>query len=288
MRKRIWRSPLMFGLAMFVGLYLSACALVYRQQGRIIFKPTRDITQTPSTLGLSFREVWIPVQSKASRPQRIHGWWIPAPKKPRGTLLYLHGNGFNISSNIGLAKRFQQQGLSVLMIDYRGYGLSDGEFPNEQRVYEDARAAWVYLNQDLKIPANQIIVFGHSLGGAIAINLMSEQPSAAGLIVQSSFSSMTELARTQKWPNAFPLTLLLNQRFDSIQKANRLTLPTLWIHGAADSLIPAQMSQRLFATSPAPKTLKIFPGAMHNDVADVGGDHYDELIQDFISSALSR
>ena len=280
----------MFGIALFVGLYLSACALVYRQQRKIIFQPTRELITTPVDLRLPFQDIWISVGSEVNspQPQRIHGWWIPAAGKPRGTLLYLHGNGFNISANLGLARRFQQLGLSVLMIDYRGYGRSDGDFPSEAWVYEDARAAWSYLTKDLAIPTEEIVVFGHSLGGAIAIDLMSEQRSAAGLIVQSSFSSMTNLARTQGWPNAFPLSLLLNQRFDSIQKVPKLDLPTLWLHGEDDGLIPADMSRDLFQASVEPKTLKIFPGANHNDVADVGGDRYDALIADALETWLMQ
>ena len=277
----------MLGISLCIGLYLSACAVVYRQQRHIIFQPTREIVQTPATLDLPFQEIRIPVFKDQQHSPTIHGWWIPASNNPRGTLLYLHGNGFNISANLGLAQRFQQLGLSVFMIDYRGYGLSDGDFPSEEWTYEDARAAWTYLTEDLKIPEQEIVVFGHSLGGAIAIDLMSHQQPAAGLIVQSSFSSMTELARTQGWPNAFPLSLLLNQRFDSIQKVPSLNVPTLWIHGEADALIPAQMSQQLFNASPEPKRIKTFPEATHNQVAEIGGDRYDALITDFLDQWLA-
>ncbi|MCM1984356.1 alpha/beta hydrolase [Lyngbya confervoides] len=266
-------------------LYVSACGLVYSQQRQLIFKPSRGVDVTPAQIQLDYEEVWIAVPTDGNEAQRIHGWWIPA-QDPKGTLLYLHGNGFNIAANLGLAQRFHRQGLSVLLIDYRGYGNSDGDFPSEEWVYDDAEAAWSYLRNDRHIPAEKIVVFGHSLGGAIAIDLVRKHPNAAGIIVQSSFSSMQDLAQLQGWPRVFPLDLLLTQRFDSMAKVAKLVPPKLLIHGSADALIPVAMSQQLYDASAEPKTIQVIAGAGHNNVAEVGGDRYDQLVAKFVTQTL--
>lgn len=269
-------------LVVFGLLYAVLCGLIFTQQRRIIFKPSRMLAETPETLGLSFEEDWIPV----TKTQRLHGWWIPASGPSRGTLLYLHGNGFNMSANIYLAQRYQALGLSVMMIDYRGYGLSDGEFPKEDWAYADAEAALTYLQQTRKVDLNSVILFGHSLGGAIAINVAQKYPDLAGLIVQSSFSSMEDLAKTQGWPNFFPLGLMLHQRFDSLSKVSTLRMPKLWMHGSADGLIPFSMSEQLHAKSPLPSTIHVIEGAEHNDVATIAGDRYDTIVQSFLDQAF--
>ncbi|NJN23233.1 MAG: alpha/beta hydrolase [Acaryochloridaceae cyanobacterium RL_2_7] len=247
-------------------LYGLSCWAVYAAQGRIIFKPSREITETPGTLGWEYEDVSIPV----SHPPEnfIHGWWIPSSQENAKTLLFLHGNALNISANFFLAQHYRDLGFSVLMIDYRGYGLSDGAFPQEAWAYEDAEAAYQYLVQDRQIKPENLIVFGHSLGGAIAINLAQDHPDIAGLIVQSSFTSMERLAKTQAWPNLFPLKLLLHQRFDSIDKVPDLKMPRLWFHGADDPLIPFTMSQELHQASPGRSQVHIIAGAGHNGVAD--------------------
>jgi alpha-beta hydrolase superfamily lysophospholipase len=121
--------------------------------------------------------------------ERIHVWWIAAQPDAK-VLLYLHGNGINMGAAVANAHQFHQLGFSVLLIDYRGYGRSEGSFPTETRVYQDAVTAWDYLVKQRQIQPSQIFLFGHSLGGAIAIDLAVQHPDAAGLIVESSFTSM--------------------------------------------------------------------------------------------------
>lgn len=271
------------GLVVFGILYSGICGLIFSQQRSIIFVPSRVLAETPETLGLSFESVWIPV----TKIQKIHAWWLPATTAPRGTMLYLHGNGLNMSANVALAKQYQALGLSVLMIDYRGYGLSDGDFPQEAWVYADADAALSYLQDQRQVELSSLIVFGHSLGGAIAIDLAQKHPEVAGLIVQSSFTSMESLAKLQGWPNLFPLGLILNQRFDSLSKVPQLAMPKLWIHGDADELIPAAMSQQLHAISSSPSTIQVIEGAGHNNVATIAGDRYNTMVQNFLDQALA-
>jgi uncharacterized protein len=269
----------------FLGLaaaaYLTLGLLLYFQQTRMIFFPAKQIETTPAAFGTRFEEVWIPV---GQRGERLHGWWIPAaqssPDQP--VLLYLHGNAVNIGANAEHANRFHTIGMAVLIIDYRGYGQSDGGFPNEQQVYEDAEASWRYLTQTRQIPPQQIFIYGHSLGGAIGIELASRHPNAAGLIVQGSFTSIRQMVDYQMPRRIFPTDLILNQHFDSIRKVPSLQMPLLYIHGLNDDKVPASMSQALYAASPEPKQIYLVPTAGHNDVAQIAGPDYLQVVQQFV------
>jgi len=132
-------------------VYLLACISILLGQNRLVFVPSKTIKTTPEDLGLSYQEVWIPVSP--DQPERLHGWWIPATSPKTGVLLYLHGNGENIGANVERAMEFHQLGLDILLIDYRGYGQSEGKFPTETQVYQDAQAAWDYLVQKQGISA---------------------------------------------------------------------------------------------------------------------------------------
>jgi hypothetical protein len=200
-------------------------------------------------------------------------------------LLYLHGTGENISANVEHAKRFQQMGFSVLLIDYRGYGKSEGNFPSEAQVYQDAQAAWDYLVQQLGIKPQNIFIYGQSLGGAIAINLALQNPQTPGLIVECTFSSIRDLVAHQGIYNLFPKNLLLQSQFDSLSKVKLLKMPVLLIHGAIDTIIPTTMSQVLHDTITAPKRLWIVPGAHHNNIATIAGSEYQQVIQEFRQTA---
>lgn len=271
---------LLLAIGLVTAAYFAVCLLLYFRQSRLIFFPSATIETTPADLGLPYEEVWHPVQP--NRNEQIHGWWIPAQGEEAGVLLYLHGNGINIGANVAHAKRFHQLGLSVLIIDYRGYGRSAGRFPDEQRVYEDAEISWRYLTQTRQFLPESILLYGHSLGGAIAIDLATRHPDAAGLIVQSSFTSMREMVDHTSRYGIFPVDQLLHQRFDSIGKVPQLQMPVLFIHGLADTQVPAAMSQALYEATPNPKQLYLVPIAGHNNVADTAGDEYLRVVQQFM------
>jgi len=265
--------------------YCTICLFLFVQQPRFIFFPSSVIEKTPELFNLPYQEVWIPVKTSVGKVEKIHGWWIKANQPNAKVLLYLHGNGINIGANIAHTHRFYQLGFSVLLIDYRGYGRSQGDFPNEMRVYQDAATAWQYLTQQQKIPPQQIFIYGHSLGGAIAIDLAVKQPRAAGLIVESSFTSIREMISTRKSFSIFPVDLILTQRFESIKKVSQLQMPVLFIHGIADSTVPSYMSQKLYDAAPEPKQLILVPGADHNDTAVVSGGKYLQWVQSFVQKA---
>ncbi|MBD2679122.1 MULTISPECIES: alpha/beta hydrolase [Nostoc] len=267
-------------------IYLGICLFLFISQTRFIFFPTAVLEKTPEFFNLTYEEIWLPVALKTGKIEHIHGWWIKAEQPNAKVLLYLHGNGINIGANVAHANRFYQLGFSVLLIDYRGYGRSEGSFPNEKRVYEDAATAWNYLLQQ-QIPPKQIFIYGHSLGGAIAIDLAVKHPEAAGLIVESSFTSIRELIAYRKKFGMFPVDLILTQRFESIQKLPNLKVPVLFIHGVADSAVPSFMSQKLYAAAPEPKQLFLVPAAEHNNTAVIAGSQYLQLVESFVEQVLT-
>ncbi|NCJ05768.1 alpha/beta fold hydrolase [Synechococcales cyanobacterium C] len=268
----------------FLLAYGASCLFLYFWQARMIFFPTANLVTTPAAHELPYKDIWLTVPPEADT--RIHGWWIPAQPETEATLLYLHGNGGNISANLGQAYRFQQMGLSVFLFDYRGYGLSNGGFPSEAKVCEDAQRAWDYLTQERQIPPEHIVVYGHSLGGAVAVDLLEHRSQAAGLIVESSFTSIADVARRQIWPRIFPVNWLLHQRFDSLRKVPHLQVPTLYLHGTADLTIPVDMSQSLYAATPEPRNLHLVEGGNHNNLTEVGGRSYEHTLRNFVRQVL--
>jgi fermentation-respiration switch protein FrsA (DUF1100 family) len=167
----------------------------------------------------------------------------------------------------------------VLAVDYRGYGRSEGS-PNEAGVYRDADAAYDYLVQVRHIKPANIIVYGHSLGGAVAIDLASRRE-CGGLIVQSSFTSVRDMAR-----RTFRIPLfeyIPKSRFDSLAKIRQVQAPILIVHGTRDETVPFPMGQQLFTAAPEPKSFFPIEGAGHNDVIEIGGDALLERFQSFVS-----
>jgi pimeloyl-ACP methyl ester carboxylesterase len=223
------------------------------------------------------------VPVKRGRVECIHGWWIEANQSDAKVLLYLHGNNINIGANVAHANRFHELGFSVLLIDYRGYGYSKGRFPNEKRVCQDAATAWNYLVHQRKISEEQIFIYGHSLGGAIAIDLALQYPKAAGLIVEGSFTSIKGLIAYRNIFSMFPVNLILTQRFESIKKVPHLKVPVLFIHGTADTTVPAFMSQDLYAAARDIKKLLLVSEAGHNNVAEIARCEYFQAVESFVN-----
>ncbi|MEM8831539.1 MAG: alpha/beta fold hydrolase [Cyanobacteria bacterium P01_G01_bin.19] len=206
-------------------------------------------------------------------------------------MLYFCGRGGSKIhyNNLARIKGFLQLGFSVLAIDYRGYGLSEGDLPNESRLYEDARTAWNYLTVIRKIVDRDIVIYGESLGGAIAIDLALEQTQAAGLIVQSSFPSMAEqIERFRPSLRIFPLKAIVNQHFNSIAKVPSLSMPVLFLHGTADTIVDYTMSQKLYNAASEPKTLFYIKGGEHLRLYKPGKHSYLSAIADFVAKQTNE
>ncbi|MBI4782063.1 MAG: alpha/beta fold hydrolase [Oscillatoriophycideae cyanobacterium NC_groundwater_1537_Pr4_S-0.65um_50_18] len=281
--------------------YVSAALFLLFWQRHLIYRPKLELSMLPSASAfkLPYQDVWIPIPGSK---ERLQGWWVPAAppqakfsalpnepvqilKSPR-VMLYFCGVGNNMGDYNYLARvaAFRQLGFSVLVFDYRGYGRSDGSFPRESQVYEDAQAAWDYLRNVRNIPAEQILIYGESLGGAIALDLALKQPEANGLIMQSSFTSMAEAVKSRAFTKIFPIDLILTERFDSISKIRSLQVPVLFLHGSEDSVVPPEMSQKLYAAAPEPKQLFFISGAEHVRIYQPGDQSYLRAIQKFVES----
>ena len=286
---RKWIRPVAITGIAIASFYSSVCAGLWFGQTRLVFSPEKEITTTPAKFNAKYEDVLIPVKKEDGTSENIHGWWLPNAKQDaksdlgdRKVILYLHGKGKNISANAKHANRLMRMGFSVLVIDYRGYGRSEGGFPSESSVYTDAQIAWDYLIQKGFKPS-QILIYGHSLGGAIAIDLAIKHPDALGMIVDASFTSMSDMAQLDPKYRVFPIDLLIHQRFDSLSKVRSLAIPVLYIHGTADELIPAAMAQRLYEATPTKKQIVLIPNGGHNNNAATNEPLYLNSISSFFN-----
>ncbi len=268
--------------------YAGACFALYRYQRKIMFRPLPDIIRTPADIGLPYEDVWIPTDRLSEQSaDKLHGWWLPNPGS-RQTLLFCHGNYGNISYNLERIRFYYDLGFSILAFDYRGYGQSITSLmelvPTEESTCTDAETVWQYLITERKIRPENITIMGHSMGGAIAINLAARHPNAARLIVASSFTTMQDAVHAKKIYGLFPVQQLLTEPFDSLSKVRNLQVPVLYIHGDQDLDIPAEMSQQLYDASPQPKQIWFAPGSGHNDIATVAIDQYRKTVHTFLNS----
>ncbi len=285
--------------------YTLACLLLFFGQRYLLYRPKPELTMLPNAtaFNLPYEDVWIPI---VGTHDRLHGWWIPSPPiqehyavipdEPANVLttpkvmLYFCGVGRNMGDYNYLARvaAFHQLGFSVFVFDYRGYGQSKGSFPTERQVYEDSQAAWSYLHESRQVPSKQILLYGESLGGAIALDLAVKHPEASGLIMQSSFTSMADVSQQRGLSRFFPVPWLLTERFDSLSKLRSLHIPVLFLHGTADSVVPPEMSQRLYDAAPMPKQLFFITGAEHVRLYQPGVQSYLRAIQRFVGILPER
>ncbi|WP_082429538.1 alpha/beta hydrolase [Pseudanabaena sp. 'Roaring Creek'] len=284
-----WVRPVAIAGIAIASFYGSVCAGLWFGQTRLVFSPEKEITTTPANFNATYEDVLIPVKKADGTGENIHGWWLPNIKQEekaslgdRKVILYLHGKGKNISANAKHANRLMRMGFSVLVFDYRGYGRSEGSFPSESSVYTDAQTAWDYLIQK-GYKSNQILIYGHSLGGAIAIDLAIKHPDALGAIVDASFTSMSDMAQLDPKYRIFPIDLLIHQRFDSIAKVRSLAIPVLYIHGTADEVIPVSMAQSLYEATPSRKQIVIIPNGGHSNNAATNEPLYLNAIRSFFN-----
>ena len=267
-------------------VYLCILGLLWVRQSRLLYKPTHVLQTTPESHNLKYEEVWIPANDETS--ERLHSWWIPQRKNRIGALIYFHGAGLNIGYNVTQAHWLRKLGLDVLLAEYRGYGLSEGGFPTEKSFYEDAEAALDYLTQEQGISESEILVYGHSLGGAIAIDLATKHPDLAGIIVQNSFTTMADMVARTSYARWFPVRAMLHQRFESINKVRRLQMPILLIHTTGDPMIPCQMSERLYEAARDPKELILVKSNVHHNAgAEFRTPEHLAKIKSFAIKSLS-
>lgn len=248
----------MVGAVMITALLVFAYFRLDGWQRGLIFHPNNYMVETPRDHALAFSDQWIAVGDG-----KIHGWWIPGASAKAPAILFFHGNAGTISTDLPHLARLHALGFAVLAVDYRGYGASTAASPNETSVYADARAAWARLLQ-LSPGASRHMLYGYSLGGAIAIDLASKAPDVDALVVEGTFPSIAALAENV-FPSWWPIALLNTQRFASDRKVGGLQMPKLFIHCTKDEVIPAAMSEALYQVAPQPKAQLVIPGGSHND-----------------------
>ena len=256
-------------------------AYLYLSQSRMLYypdMPSRVLQGSPADIGLAYDTVWL----MAGDGTRLHAWFVPATTA-RGTLLFNHGNAGNIGDRLDSISLFHSLGLNVLIYDYRGFGESEGK-PSEQGTYLDAKAAWDYLLEERMISPQEIIIFGRSLGAAMAADLASQNLSA-GVILESAFTSVPDMAASlYPW---LPVRWLSRYRYNNLDKVDRITSPLLVMHSRADEIIPFAHGERLFAHANEPKQFLELNGG-HNDGYHVSRKVYVKAMQQFLDEILPQ
>jgi len=266
-------------LSIAASIYVLLALVLYLLQGKMVFLsglPGRALTASPGDMGLDYEDVSL----TTSDGERLHGWYVPATNR-RGVVLFFHGNAGNISHRLDSIGIFHQLGLDTLIIDYRGYGQSTGK-TTEQGTYLDAQAAWGYLADERGIPADRIIVFGRSLGGAIGAWLGAKRTPAA-VIIESSFTSGVDMAR-RLYP-FLPVRLITRLRYPVAEYASRLECPVLVVHSRNDEIIPSEMGQSIYAVVKQRKSFLELRGD-HNNGIFISRHDYIAGLDGFIDSVL--
>jgi len=258
--------------------YLFFCALVYLQQGRMLYYPTSRIEGTPMDIGLAFDDVSFRTQDGV----KLNAWYVPAGNE-RGFLLFCHGNAGNISHRLDTISIFHRLGLSVLIFDYRGYGRSEGK-PDEQGTYLDAEAAWNYLVSERQVSADKIVYFGRSLGSAIAAEAALRHAGAT-LIIESGFTSVP--AYGQRLFPFLPVRLLARYKYATIDKVAKISIPKLFIHSPHDEVIPFDHGKALFEKAAVPKEFLQIKGS-HNEGFLLSGELYVDGIDRFLTEQIGQ
>jgi fermentation-respiration switch protein FrsA (DUF1100 family) len=243
----------------------------------VVFFPDPDLAGTPADLGLTYEDAWF----EAEDGVRLNGWFVPRPGAP--VLLWFHGNAGNISHRLeNIQLLVEAVGVAVFIFDYREYGRSEGSISREG-TFKDAAAAYAYLTRTRGIAGRDIVLFGRSLGTALATDTALKGPSRA-LIIESAFTNSQEMARLYApfLPDRRPKV-----PYDNLGRIGGVTVPVLVIHGSDDEVIPVDMGRRVYEAAAAPKELYIIPGAHHNDVYLMGGHEYIRRLRAFIDKTKS-
>jgi fermentation-respiration switch protein FrsA (DUF1100 family) len=266
-------------------------ASLQTQQRRWIFQatPTPTTLLDPASDGIpaarGMSNVWIEHASAVSeRPIRLHALWTPNEDPSAPVLLYLHGARRDLHGSAFRIEQLRSFGFSVLAVDYRGFGASTDELPSEAGAVEDALAAWRWLATHH--PDRARYVYGHSLGGAIGVQLAAQLADAApaeapsGVILENTFTSIGELFSTFRW-GWLPVSMLITQRFDSLSTVGRIKAPLLIVHGSADALVPSRFGEALYEKATAAKRFLLVEGGNHSNTSWRGREQVKAALHDF-------
>lgn len=264
----------MSGLLWIGGAYAALCALMYVFQGRLLFQPSPTLEATPEQVGLAYDDVWL--QSAAG--ERVHAWFVPHPR-PRALAVFCHGNAGNVSHRIETLRLLHGLGLSTLILDYPGYGRSEGE-PGEAACERATAAALA----DARARAGDLplVLWGRSMGGAVASAVATRTPVDA-LIVEAAFTSMPDLAQElYPW---LPARWLCRFRLDTRRNLTTIAVPKLLVHSRDDEVVPFGHAERLLAAAAEPKRLLAIRGD-HNGGYFTSGPAYRDAVEAFLTEVV--
>jgi alpha-beta hydrolase superfamily lysophospholipase len=304
---KFWRpfhSVLTLVLLLLTALLVAGCSALDQRQRAWIFQPGDRSWGSSAEAARNMDDVWIQFESHITgQTSQLHGLWLEADKPlaslttdkmrkvslqtqpgisgsaklgntaegDRPILLYLHGARWNVTGSAFRMRRMQELGFSVLGVDYRGFGKSSTELPSEAMAYEDARAAWDWLAA--KYPDRPRYIFGHSLGGPIAIHLAAQVSDESGTIVEGTFTSIADVVSTFKW-GWMPVSALITQRFEAIRKVDQIGSPLLVVHGGRDQLIDPTLGRKLYEAATGPKLFVLVQDGSHHNTNSVGQPQY--------------
>lgn len=255
-------------------LLAAGCSTLDEQQREWIFQPSDRSWGNTASMTQGMEDVWIDFQSSITgEPARLHGLWLGGAPETTATpvLLYLHGARYNVAGSAPRIQRMHELGFSVLAIDYRGFGKSSKGLPSEESAREDARAAWTWLAA--RHPKQHRYIFGHSLGGAIGIDLAAHVKDESGTIVESTFTSIADVVSGFKW-GWLPFGPFITQRFEAINAVKDIGSPLLVVHGTADSLINPTLGRKLYDAATVPKLFVLVEGGSHHNTNSIGEAQY--------------
>ncbi|MDD5332458.1 MAG: alpha/beta hydrolase [Rhodoferax sp.] len=280
---------------LFSLLSITSCAWLDGEQRQIIYRPTQGVPTDFMGLRSGDERYFVNVPPTGHNPidavdavQRVEIWWLPHANKNAPTLLYFHGTFRTLFQNMRKIEALREAGFAVLAVEYRGWGLSTPITPSEQTILQDAAVAWAEL-QRREPHAGQRVIYGHSMGSGVAVDLASRlQPRLdyGALILESAFTSFADVAREGGLILQF-LSYLNNERFASIEKIALVGAPLLMIHGSADSTIPVRLGEKLFAAANPPKLWLGIEAGAHSDLDQVGHAQYQATLRSFIKKYLS-
>ena len=271
-RRKILRYVLII-LAAYAGL----CLVLYLFQRRLIYLPSRGEGGSPHDLGLTHESVTI----ESGDDERIHAWWVPHPTA-RGTALFCHGNAGNLTHRLQTVEIAHRLRLNILLFDYRGYGKSEGT-PSEQALRADVHAAWNYLVETRAARPKSITLWGRSLGGAVAASL-TEDVTPAGIIVESSFTSLPDMAQRRfPW---LPARYLCRDELDAARRLASCSVPKLILHSPDDDIVPFSMGEELMRVAAEPKRFVRLRGD-HNNGFIESGDIYIDALDRFLTEVFA-